>query len=1091
MQHDPEEYNAEDPEAFEAGLKAARAQTAELDGARPLVDLLESSEPKVLTGAGSALFNLCLDASFALSVRELGALPKLQALTDNPDLGVQAVMLGVLMNCCASSEECRSDLVSHGLLAQVLAVVTRSEISGTQKNLVTSTNLHGEVLAAALALLNNVLLDDDAARRLRSLGGLSQLMRLLKTRKMEVDESVLEDAASSLLRVVQEDQGAAPALFEMGAMPKLVEHVESANEELQVRVAGLLASCCAQVGVAREELHKLGTAGKLLPLLSSGSEEVQEAGAMAVQQISLLPAAAREIRRKGGVPALIDLMASLDPRVQFCAVSATMNVAIYDPKAAAAIREAEGLRPLVYFLGSGSPETATSAALTVEACAVNESNKTLLRELGAIEALLAMASQAEPGAAGGQRNAQAAALGALANLCLNEDEARVLLRLQGGLRKLQPLLFATDELLQSKAAEVIYHCAPNAETKVSMRILDILKPLVALLASPSQAARLAAAGGLMCATQNETTNQLKCRELGAISPLLSLLVPPKEGPPDAECQRRAAWSLSNVAAEPAACMQLRVSADGFSPLVHMIEHAPPDLQRPAAACLFNATANDPLAAQAALEAGMLPPTMALLRHAREDANADLVAWAAGVVLNTSYELAAPFGALLLAEHPGASAALLACLSPGGSPLQNSNASGALMNICATSEAHTQEVLAKNGLQSLLEVLASCKAADQEGDAVAACHAAGALANLARTEAAVESLLSLGGAKTVVEALEGETEEAVRAAAACVLNAAGGEGNAHAAIREEMVEAGGVATLVATLASPNVELKLKSLGALLNLTVAGSAAEAVRDASVDVEAAQKLVSTGGFEMLVKQLSEPEPMLRARAAGVLFNCAGFGPDNRLAMLEQGTLAAVVEALGSDPGRGSTDEVRHMIEARLVGVLLNAALNPTTRVAVLELGGLKPLVGYLASHDPTVLATATTAIAYLNDKAEHRPGALDSALRSSENAARLTYHKQRFHGGAAAAAAADASLPADAKPVEPDGDEEAPGARSKALYGTLPMAKLGATHDSKAKGPRFDSEAPAPFVRMEKNCVQPEMAEEPYEEVPSPLASPRDDE
>ena len=54
---------------------------------------------------------------------------------------------------------------------------------------------------------------------------------------------------------------------------------------------------------------------------------------------------------------------------------------------------------------------------------------------------------------------------------------------------------------------------------------------------------------------------------------------------------------------------------------------------------------------------------------------------------------------------------------------------------------------------------------------------------------------------------------------------------------------------------------------------------------------------------------------------------------------------------------------------------------------------------------------------------------------------------------------------------------------------MAKLGATHDSKAKGPRFDSEAPAPFVRMEKNCVQPEMAEEPYEEVPSPLASPRD--
>jgi hypothetical protein len=46
---------------------------------------------------------------------------------------------------------------------------------------------------------------------------------------------VLEDAASSLLRCVQEDEGASTALFEMGAMPKLVELVESVNEELQAR----------------------------------------------------------------------------------------------------------------------------------------------------------------------------------------------------------------------------------------------------------------------------------------------------------------------------------------------------------------------------------------------------------------------------------------------------------------------------------------------------------------------------------------------------------------------------------------------------------------------------------------------------------------------------------------------------------------------------------------------------------------------------------------------------------------------------------------------------------------------------------------
>ena len=128
------------------------------------------------------------------------------------------------------------------------------------------------------------------------------------------------------------------------------------------------------------------------------------------------------------------------------------------------------------------------------------------------------------------------------------------------------------------------------------------------------------------------------------------------------------------------------------------------------------------------------------------------------------------------------------------------------------------------------------------------------------------------------------------------------------------------------------------------------------------------------------------------------------------------------------------------------------------------------------------------YLNDKAEHRPGSLDSTLRSSENAPKLSYQKGRFHGNNLPPI--DPEAPADQKRVEPDGDEEAPGARTKAVYGTLPLTKLGATHDSKKKGPRFDSEPSSAFVRMEKHCVQPEMAEEPYEEVPSPLASPRDD-
>ena len=144
-----------------------------------------------------------------------------------------------------------------------------------------------------------------------------------------------------------------------------------------------------------------------------------------------------------------------------------------------------------------------------------------------------------------------------------------------------------------------------------------------------------------------------------------------------------------------------------------------------------------------------------------------MAWGAGAVLNTSFELGAAFGTLLVEQHPGAPAALLNCLVPGGSPLQNSNAAGALMNLAASSGAITADVLQGGGVERLVALLANAKAAEQEGDSVAACHAAGALANLLRDPDAVETLLSLespAGPRTIVEALEGETEEASRDAA---------------------------------------------------------------------------------------------------------------------------------------------------------------------------------------------------------------------------------------------------------------------------------------------------------------------------------------
>ena len=118
----------------------------------------------------------------------------------------------------------------------------------------------------------------------------------------------------------------------------------------------------------------------------------------------------------------------------------------------------------------------------------------------------------------------------------------------------------------------------------------------------------------------------------------------------------------------------------------------------------------------------------------------------------------------------------------------------------------------------------------------------------------------------------------------------------------------------------------------------------------------------------------------------------------------------------------------------------------------------------------------MAYVNDKSELRPGSPNSTLHSVEDPARLTHTKMRFHesGGVSSSAALDAI-------------DDAPGARTKAQFGTMPRTKVSATHDSATKGPRFVQEDAVKYTRFVPECIEPDNIEEEYEEIASPLPSP----
>lgn len=234
----PEDFDAEDPEAAELDALRGRHEVNELGGPAQLVALLSSADPQVLCDCAAALRNLALDASIADSLLPFGALPQLMGLLEHDDDAVKAEMAGVLMNVCATSESGRAELSVTQLLPALLKVIASSVATSDNPD-------EPEVRKNSLGALNNLMLDEDAAKSLRPEGGIEILTNVL--REEQNSEARLEDAEHALLRALQVDVRAGQAFVDCDGLPVLVAIVASPNEELQARVCTFIYEVIDQV----------------------------------------------------------------------------------------------------------------------------------------------------------------------------------------------------------------------------------------------------------------------------------------------------------------------------------------------------------------------------------------------------------------------------------------------------------------------------------------------------------------------------------------------------------------------------------------------------------------------------------------------------------------------------------------------------------------------------------------------------------------------------------------------------------------------------------------------------------------------------
>ncbi|XP_008794161.3 U-box domain-containing protein 17-like [Phoenix dactylifera] len=166
-------------------------------------------------------------------------------------------------------------------------------------------------------------------------------------------------------------------------------------ESAEASPESIAAACASKAAVEANR----ATARILVRQLSTGSEDERTISA---RELRLLAKTGREnrafIAETGAIPLLSQLLCSSNPVAQENAVTAILNISIYDGNKSRVMDEEGCLRLIVYVLRQGrTPEARENAAATLfSLSAVHEYKKRIMDEPGAVEALANMLMDGSP-----------------------------------------------------------------------------------------------------------------------------------------------------------------------------------------------------------------------------------------------------------------------------------------------------------------------------------------------------------------------------------------------------------------------------------------------------------------------------------------------------------------------------------------------------------------------------------------------------------------------------------------------------------------------------------------------------------------------
>ncbi|KAG9444053.1 hypothetical protein H6P81_015393 [Aristolochia fimbriata] len=219
------------------------------------------------------------------------------------------------------------------------------------------------------------------------------------------------------------------------------------------------------------------------------------------------------IAEAGAIPLLVKLLSTDDLRTQENAVTALLNLSIYENNKGL-IMLAGAVPPIVDVLKRGSMEARENAAATLFCLSVIDENKITIGASGAIKALVELL---ERGSLRGKKDAATA----LFNLCIYQGNKTRAVR-AGILDPLMHMLTDTSGSMVDEALTILSVLASHQEGKIAIAKGNAIPVLIDLLRSGLPRNKENAASILLALCKKDTGNLACIGRLGAIVPLMEI-----------------------------------------------------------------------------------------------------------------------------------------------------------------------------------------------------------------------------------------------------------------------------------------------------------------------------------------------------------------------------------------------------------------------------------------------------------------------------------------------------------------------------------------------------------------------------------------